>query len=422
MTSKTAALRPAQPTSDEREVRLIYVGICLLLLGIYLWSVLTLSALQQPRSLAAFTALMLTHAGLHWASQSFERFGIGGRGLALYLFIQGTLALMLVSFTVTSGTTFSLYMVLAAEAVGLFGQRTRQAILAVAGCLLYSGITILVVRGWDALPGWLVLAVPQTFFISAMVHVYIRQALARQQTQALLSELATTHRQLQTYAAQVEDLTLAAERQRMARELHDTLAQGLAGLILQLEAVDAHLEHGRTERAQTIIKQAMARARTSLGEARHAIDDLRADETLSRTLADAVRDEVERFTSATSIHCDLSLALPPTLPPLVREQAYRAVAEGLSNIARHARARSVQLQLGTSNGCLTLLLRDDGVGFELPAVARRSGHYGLIGLRERARLAGGTFELTSTPGQGTEICLHLPLSTAAGSTQEPNHA
>src|SRR5512141_2059623 len=82
-------------------------------------------------------------------------------------------------------------------------------------------------------------------------------------------------KQLTEYAAQVEDLTIANERQRIARELHDTLSQGLAGLILQLEAADAHLSNKNSEQAQTIVTNAMAQARVTLADARHAIDDLR---------------------------------------------------------------------------------------------------------------------------------------------------
>jgi len=91
----------------------------------------------------------------------------------------------------------------------------------------------------------------------------------------LLAELESANRQLTEYAARVEDLTIAAERQRMARELHDTLSQGLAGLILQLEAADAHLAADRPERARGILEQSMEKARGTLKEARQVIDDLR---------------------------------------------------------------------------------------------------------------------------------------------------
>jgi NarL family two-component system sensor histidine kinase YdfH len=211
----------------------------------------------------------------------------------------------------------------------------------------------------------------------------------------------------------VEDLTLAAERQRLARELHDTLAQGLAGLILQLEAVDSHLARGGVERAQAIVRQAMTRARLTLADARRAISDLRAEDALPADLDQAIRDEVERFTAATGLPCDLDLQPLPALPERLREQAFRTVTEGLTNIAHHARAQRVTVQVASRDGALEVKVWDDGVGFDPLAVSEQVGHYGLVGLRERARLAGGSLTVTSTPGQGTTIGLRLPLAEPA---------
>jgi NarL family two-component system sensor histidine kinase YdfH len=222
--------------------------------------------------------------------------------------------------------------------------------------------------------------------------------------------LEAAHRQLADYAGRVEDLTLAAERQRMARELHDTLAQGLAGLILQLEAASSHLSEGRPERAQTIIRQAMARARTTLADARHAIDDLRHGQADPLDLAEAIHAEVDRFTSATGIPCALDLALHIPLPDAVYGHVQRAVAEGLMNVARHARASQVWVEVVSLDDHVEIEVRDNGAGFDPAAVEAQAGHYGLLGMRERARLAGGTFEVSSTPGRGTALRLHLPLS------------
>ena len=112
-------------------------------------------------------------------------------------------------------------------------------------------------------------------FVVIYVTLYVRQMEAREKAQALAVELETANRQLTDYAARVEDLTIANERQRMARELHDTLSQGLAGLILQLEAAQAHLGQDHPAKAREIITDAMGQARRTLSEARRAIDDLR---------------------------------------------------------------------------------------------------------------------------------------------------
>jgi NarL family two-component system sensor histidine kinase YdfH len=220
-------------------------------------------------------------------------------------------------------------------------------------------------------------------------------------------DLESAHRQLADYAARVEDLTLLNERQRLARELHDTLAQGLAGLILQLEAVDKQLAHARVERAQDIVQQAMGRARLTLTDARRAIDDLRLGEPTSGSLAEAVRLEADRFTAATGIPCEVELAPPSLISNALRDHVFRAVTEGLTNVARHAHARHAWVRLAEADGGLEIEVRDDGVGFD-PTVAR-SRHYGLVGLRERAQLVGGSLDVKSALGQGTTITLRLPI-------------
>jgi NarL family two-component system sensor histidine kinase YdfH len=98
---------------------------------------------------------------------------------------------------------------------------------------------------------------------------------AREQVQEIAAELEKANQQLSQYAAQVEDLTISNERQRMARELHDTLSQGLTGIILQLEAIEAHLSNERIDKAKAIVSNAKLQARAALADARNAIDDLR---------------------------------------------------------------------------------------------------------------------------------------------------
>jgi NarL family two-component system sensor histidine kinase YdfH len=214
---------------------------------------------------------------------------------------------------------------------------------------------------------------------------------------------------LTEYSARVEDLTIAAERQRMARELHDTLSQGLAGLILQLEAADAHLAANCPERARGILEQSMEKARGTLKEARQAIDDLR--QPAGHNLAEAAGQEAERFTRATGIACEPCIELKTAIPEAVSETAIRAISEGFTNIARHAHARQVVLRLSEIGQELEIEIRDDGLGFDPQAV--QPGHYGLLGMRERIRLAGGRLDIQSVAGKGTCLLIHFPLEYAA---------
>jgi two-component system, NarL family, sensor histidine kinase YdfH len=252
---------------------------------------------------------------------------------------------------------------------------------------------------------WGFTVIPTALFVGLYVTLYMRQAEAREKAQALAAELEAANRQLSDYAARVEDLTIANERQRMARELHDTLSQGLAGLILQLEAADAHLAGNRPERARGILQQAMQKARGTLAEARRAIDDLR--QPAECDLMEAVEREADHFTIATGIPCEPQIELTTSVPEPVVEAARRAVSEGLTNIARHARAKNVTLRLTGDEKSLEIEICDDGVGFDPQAV--HAGHYGLLGMRERIRLTGGSLEIRSASGIGTCILIRFPL-------------
>lgn len=293
--------------------------------------------------------------------------------------------------------------------------------MVVTGLASLAAASGLAVIGGKALPAWVETALPVAAFTIVYTYLYIRQAEARTHAQALLKELETAHRQLSAYALQVEELTRTAERQRMARELHDTLAQGLAGVVLQLEAVQSHLENGNTSRAQQIVQQAAERARLTLADARRAIDDLRTVQSDKLELETAVRAEVERFTNATGIPCELNISLPEGINENISGHAVRITGEGLNNIARHARASAVKLKMEHTDTHLIIELRDNGVGFD-PAIAQNQpGHYGLLGMRERARLAGGSLKVESTPGAGATLTVLLPFNPplpSALSTQE----
>jgi NarL family two-component system sensor histidine kinase YdfH len=150
----------------------------------------------------------------------------------------------------------------------------------------------------------------------------------------------------------------------MARELHDTLAQGLAGIILQLEAIDSRISSGQTEQVQTIIHQAMARARATLAESRQVIDHLRKDTSSSQDdLSSVIKEEVDHFSTSTGIPVTLRLDTQAFIPFPQRDCACRAVAEALLNITRHAEASQVWINIVASTDLLSIEIHDNGTGF-----------------------------------------------------------
>ena len=156
----------------------------------------------------------------------------------------------------------------------------------------------------------------------------------------------------------------------------------------------------------------MERARSTLADSRRVIDDLRAPSTDAFDLQTAVRQEVDRFVASTGIACDVSFDLPASAPDPIREHVLRFVSEGLTNIARHAEASEARVTMNVEMGELVVEVWDDGCGFEPETRIGQAGHYGLLGMRERARQMGGTLEIASGLGQGTRLALRLPLNAA----------
>lgn len=199
----------------------------------------------------------------------------------------------------------------------------------------------------------------------------------------------------------------AEERVRIAREFHDTLAQDLTSIALQLETADAVLESVEGgERVRSIVQQALGRVRHGLDETRRSVMDLRASLLDGRTLSDVIstlaRDYGGRFNFDVDLHVT---ALD--LPPHIENGLIRITQEALSNIARHAHASTIVVSLALSRGKVKLSITDDGVGFD-PELAP-SDRYGLTGMRERAVLLGGRLKLTSSPGGGTRVVVEVPV-------------
>jgi two-component system NarL family sensor kinase len=207
-------------------------------------------------------------------------------------------------------------------------------------------------------------------------------------------------------------LATIEERNRLAREIHDTLAQGLAAITLQLETADA-LADTKPTRAHEAIQRALALARDNLDEARGSVMDLRAaplqKHTLSEALSLLVSSQQEEHTSTTRFLYYPASAMP-ALPTRIEAGLYRIAQEALTNARKHALAQLVELSLTVEVQRIHLIVQDDGRGFDPEIVMREHNrkHFGLAGMSERAKLLGGTISIQSTPGAGTRIDVSLP--------------
>jgi two-component system, NarL family, sensor kinase len=197
------------------------------------------------------------------------------------------------------------------------------------------------------------------------------------------------------------------ERNRLAREIHDTLAQGLTATALQLESADALLDAG-SEKAHEPLRRALSLTRSNLEEARRSVLDLRAAPLEGRPLSGALKALVERWEAETGVSARYRAVNGSSpLPPRVEAALYRLCQEALTNVARHAEAGRVTVGLVVTPGRVRLVVEDDGQGFDVSEVLE--DRHGLVGMRERTEMLGGTLEVRSEPGAGTRVEASLPL-------------
>ena len=229
---------------------------------------------------------------------------------------------------------------------------------------------------------------------------------------AVSDQVALALRTLQL-AAEGRELAVLEERTRLAREIHDTLAQQLTAIVLQLEAAEAFVERS-PGRAGPMVITARDLARSALQEARRSVWNLRPAPLDATGLVAALDREVRRWRQYSGIPARLRAeGLPNPLPlqPAVEVALFRIVQEALANAARHSNARRVEVSVARVDGALEVCVADDGEGFDAERSPQR-GSFGLMGMGERARLAGGLLELSSRPGEGTRVVVRLPLGEA----------
>jgi signal transduction histidine kinase len=190
----------------------------------------------------------------------------------------------------------------------------------------------------------------------------------------------------------------------MARELHDTLAHTLSGLTVQLETVKAYWQVDATA-AQAMLDKSLEATRSGLQETRRALKSLRASPLDDLGLSLALRRLVESAGQRANLALDFSApAQLPSLSPDVEQCIYRVAQEAVANVTHHANAKNLKVHLTLNGQDLSLLVQDDGRGFE-EHLGENAEHFGLPGMRERAHLVGGQLTIDSRPGQGTTVWL-----------------
>lgn len=208
-----------------------------------------------------------------------------------------------------------------------------------------------------------------------------------------------------------EFAAVLADRSRMAREIHDTLAQGLAGIAIQLEAADETLA-STPDTSRRHLARALALARSSLAEARRSVLGLRPRALDESDLPAALRSTVDETAWGSELSVRVEVPTEPkALPRIVEDNLLRIAQEAVTNAVLHSRARTLRVELAYERYAVALRVVDDGIGFDPDAVFRSPGdRLGLVGMRERSEEMEGRLEVHSAPGAGTRLVLTVPLA------------
>jgi signal transduction histidine kinase len=238
--------------------------------------------------------------------------------------------------------------------------------------------------------------------------LFLHRVLATSSERArLIQELETAKQALELSRQREAELAVLRERERLARELHDSLGHALVTLTVQLEAVQRLLGTD-SARAGALLEEMKKLTRSSMESLRRSLANLRTPGLGDRPLSEALRQLCSEISQRTGLRIESELAPgADRLPPAVAEALWRVAQEGLTNVERHAQARSVRLSLSVLASEVLLVVADDGLG--LPAEAEgKPGHYGLRGLRERVEGLGGGFSLGAVPTGGAVIQARIP--------------
>ena len=291
--------------------------------------------------------------------------------------------------------------------------RFRYVIMFIIFITVFNWIMLYSVVEWTGIETLQVLGIPLVVaFAFGAVGLIVNRLVQSQRQQR--SELIQANLKLAEHAITLEELAISRERNRLARELHDTLAHTLSGLAVNLEAIRILIPKASDE-VQEKLQQSLASTRTGLVETRRAMKDLRSKQLEDLGLKLALQKIAREAEQRAGFNLDMKL--PDQLPeiiPLVEQAFYRIAQEALENIVRHAQAETVRMELKLTDNELILKISDDGKGLD-PSQASENEHLGLRGMQERAKNVGGRLEVNSQPLSGTTITFVIEVNSDPGS-------
>jgi len=332
----------------------------------------------------------------------------------LYFTSQLALTAAILYLSRLTGFMVVILFPLASNALESLPQR-QAALMWLVLLAVFAGVDASLFGWLDALRGGPVVAAG-IVFVGVFTYFAMSERAARDEAARLAAELGAANQKLREYAAQVEELATTQERNRLAREIHDSLGHYLTVINVQLEAAQVLLP-ADPERATTALRKAQALAQDGLTDVRRSVAALRTAPTGSRPLPEAVAELAEECRAAGILTSLDVRGTPRPLAPQAEMTLYRAAQEALTNVRKHARASRADLTLDyQAADRVRLTVLDNGVGAAIGAAvangaadgagaapAEPDGGFGLLGLRERVQLIGGNVSVRSAPGEGFRL-------------------
>jgi len=322
-------------------------------------------------------------------------------GPLVYFLVQSFLAGLIIYLSEAAGLMALLVLPIVSQAAGDLPRRWTVVVCALALAAL-------------AVPVWLIADLVSALgagasilvgivFTVTFTDIAVSEARARQEVERLAAELREANQRLREYAAQAEELATMKERNRLAREIHDTLGHHLTAVNVQLEAARAVLD-ADPERARQAVENAQAMTRQGLAEVRSSVAALRASPVERRPLPEAISDLVDELDASGLIAEFAVTGEPRELAPEAKLALYRAAQEGLTNVRRHARASWARVELDYEDSArVRLIVEDNGVGS-----GSVEGGFGLLGVEERIRLLDGQVRTETAPREGFTLTVEVP--------------
>ncbi|MFN8635758.1 MAG: sensor histidine kinase [Chloroflexota bacterium] len=349
-------------------------------------SVLTAFADEMPESHRVAVPLATAVMAVAWAVEL-----AGWRWPRLLLVLAMALPNLGLALMHHSNANF-LFLLLVVAWVGVVGSRA-ESLTALA--LTFATVAVGAVS--DAFHGQLIWSEWISWSAGLLILWLMARVLVRQER--LVAENAQLHERARQAA-------VLEERQRLSRELHDSVTQSLYGISLQAEAASRALTAGDVDPAAANLQEIRETTQEALGEMRLLLFELRPPLLEERGLLGALESRLRAVEARAGLTTALRGDGAARLPPEVEQELYRLAQEALNNVLKHAHARHVGVELDITQERAVLEVADDGVGFE--AALHGGGGFGLPGMRERAARLGGTLQVESAPGAGTRVRVEVP--------------